>query len=75
MGAAGLGHPDRALGCADHRAAVADHHELGCLGLTGDQSRQALHIDAVEEAVHLVEGIERRRPEALQGEQEAQGGE
>ena len=58
MGATGLGDADRALGGSDHRSAVADHHELGLLRLTGDQGGQALHIDAVQEAVDLVERIE-----------------
>ena len=73
MGAAGLGDPNRAGGGANHRAAVADHHELGRLGLAGDQGRQPFHVDAIEEAVHLIEGIEGRGAEALQGKQEAQG--
>ena len=60
-----LSHADRAFGSADHWPAMADHHELGLFGLARNQSGQTLHVDAVQEAVDLIEGIERRRAEPL----------
>ena len=59
VGSSGLGDANGALGCADHWAAVTDHDELGIFGLAGDQGGQPFHIHAVEEAVDLIQGIER----------------
>ena len=71
MRASGLGDADGACGGSDHGTAVAHHQELSLFCLPGNQGRQALHIDSVEKAVHLVEGIEGRWTEALQREQVA----
>jgi hypothetical protein len=75
VGSACLGDADGALGGLDHGATVADDDELGLVALVADDFGEAFDVGSVEEAVHFVEGVEGGGAVALEGEDEAEGGE